>query len=548
MEPRIAAAGTETVSDPSWPVAYSAAVNVATSVHPGRALSARYVLHERLGAGGQGEVWRARDHERGADLALKILQPPPGRSAVAWDALVHEHDSVSGLDHPHILKVYPPEREDGTFLLPMELAAGGDLRRLRGSDYLTVVPVLIEIAQALEHAHQNGVIHRDLKPANVLFDSRGSVKVADFGVSGRTPAAGRDTRGLSPFAASPEQLRGEPPATADDIYGLGALAYELLSSHPPHYPRFDARRAQHEPVPPLVPADPMPPRLDRLIARMLARDARDRPPGMRDVIEELEIALTDTLTFDFDTELVEEPPPPAPQPTARTSAVAPSPAPVAAAPMAAVAPSPAPVAAAPVAAVAPSPAPPPAENAPVLITFADDLRENDSLRAELQHTRVPGPRLEPMRSVLPRVLLALVAAAGAAVLSYTLLSRYFTGALPLRLPGDPPAAAATRPIPDNIAPAAAPRTAAGTSAADQRRPTDRAVKTGTEFGDDAYAVAAGEGFAALGAGRLDEARAAFERAQALRPNGPEAADGLRRVAAALQRREAAEQRAEREAR
>ena len=519
------------------------AVNVATSVHPGRALSARYVLHERIGAGGQGEVWRARDHERGTDVALKILQPPPGRSAVAWDALVHEHDSVSGLDHPHILKVYPPEREDGTFLLPMELAAGGDLRRLRGSDYLAVVPVLIEIALALEHAHQNGVIHRDLKPANVLFDARGSVKVADFGVSGRSPAAGRDTRGLSPFAASPEQLRGEPPAPADDIYGLGALAYELLSSRPPHYPHFDARRAQHEPVPPLVPADPMPPRLDRLIARMLARDARDRPPGMREVIEELEIALTDTLTFDFDTELMQEPPPDAPEPAARTTTVAPAPEP--AARTAAVAEPAAPVTA--------PPAPPPAVSAPVEITFADDLRGSDSLRAELQHTRVPGPRLEPMRSVVPRVLLALVAAAGAAVLSYTLLSRYFTGALPLRLPGDPPVAAATRPT-DNAAPAAVPRmAAAGTLATDQRPseqrgPADQAAKSGSEFGDDAYAVAAGEGFAALGAGRLDEARAAFERAQALRPNGPEATDGLRRVAAALQRRAVAEQRAEREAR
>jgi serine/threonine protein kinase len=496
------------------------AVNSATSVHPGRALSARYVLHERLGAGGQGEVWRARDHERGIDVALKILQPAPGRSAVAWDALVHEHDSVSGLDHPHILKVYPPEREDGTFLLPMELAAGGDLRRLRGGDYLTVVPVLIEIAQALEHAHQNGVIHRDLKPGNVLFDSRGSVKVADFGVSGRSPAAGSDARGLSPFAASPEQLRGEPPAPADDIYGLGALAYELLSGHPPHYPRFDARRAPHPPVPPLVPANPAPPRLERLIARMLAADAGDRPPGMREVIEELEIALTDTLTFDFDTELIQEPPTPEPAPAARVAAV-----------------------------TTPS-APPPAVSAAAVTDLEDDdLPGSEALRAELQHTPVPGPRLEPMRSVVPRVLLALVGAAGAAVLSYTLLSRYFTTALPIRLPGDPPVAAAARSTADDTAPRAAPRTAAaGTLAADHGRPTEQAVKTGAEFGDDAYAVAAGEGFAALGAGRLEEAQAAFERAQALRPNGPEAADGLRRVAAALQRREAAAQRAERDAR
>ena len=262
------------------------------------------MLHERLGEGGQGEVWRAHDPESGVDIALKILRPGPGRSAAAWEALVHEHDSASRLDHPCILKVYAPERVDGnTFLLPMELAVGGDLRRLRGADYLAVVPVLIEVAQALEHAHERGVIHRDLKPGNVLFDARGRVKLADFGVSGHAPDPGTDAmiRGLSPFTASPEQLRGEPPTPADDVYGLGALAYELLSRYPPHYPHFDARRVQEDLVPPLVPIEPIPPQLATLIGRMLAKDARERPASMREIIDELDAALNDTLTFDFET-------------------------------------------------------------------------------------------------------------------------------------------------------------------------------------------------------------------------------------------------------
>ena len=127
-----------------------------------------------------------------------------------------------------------------TFLLPMELAAGGDLRRLRGASYLTIIPVLLEVAKALEHAHERGIVHRDLKPGNVLFDAHGRVKLADFGVSGRSADTG-SMRGLSPFTASPEQLRGEAPMPGDDIYGLGALAYELLSGKPPHYPHFDPR-------------------------------------------------------------------------------------------------------------------------------------------------------------------------------------------------------------------------------------------------------------------------------------------------------------------
>jgi tetratricopeptide (TPR) repeat protein len=278
-------------------------MNDAAIANPAPALRARYVLHERVGVGGQGEVWRAQDPERGLDIALKILRPAAGRSAAAWAALVHEYDSASRLDHPFILKVYPPEREEGTFLLPMELATGGDLRRLRGAGYMAIVPVLIEVAQALEHAHERGVIHRDLKPGNVLFDARGRVKLADFGVSGRAPDPGTDAmiRGLSPFTASPEQLRGEPPAPADDVYGLGALAYELLSRYPPHYPHFDARRVQQEPAPPLVPAQQIPPQLDALIARMLAKNAKDRPASMREVIDDLDAALNDTLTFDFET-------------------------------------------------------------------------------------------------------------------------------------------------------------------------------------------------------------------------------------------------------
>ena len=281
----------------------------AATVSPAPRIKARYVLQERLGVGGQGEVWRAHDPQRGEDIGLKILRLPGGRAAAAWDALRHEYESASRLDHPFILKVYEPEREDGTFLLPMELATGGDLRRLRGASYLAIVPVLMEVAQALEHAHERGVIHRDLKPGNVLFDARGCVKLADFGVSGQELDPGTDSmiRGLSPFTASPEQLRGEPPSPADDIYGLGALAYELLSRRPPHYPHFDARRVQQEPVPPLVPAEQIPPQLDLLIARMLAKDPRERPASMREVIDDLEAGLNDTLTFDFeDQELPED--------------------------------------------------------------------------------------------------------------------------------------------------------------------------------------------------------------------------------------------------
>src|SRR5882724_4539473 len=200
----------------------------------GRKLDARYTLVDKLGAGGQGEVWRAHDGTRGIDIALKVLNPTANQ-AEAWNALEHEYAIASRLNHPSILKVFPPERSGDEMILPMELASGGDLRRLRGAGYLEIIPVLLDIAEALEHAHERGVIHRDLKPGNVLFDARGRVKLADFGAASTTGTSAADARlqGLSPFTASPEQLRGESPTEGDDIYGLGALAYELLSGYPP---------------------------------------------------------------------------------------------------------------------------------------------------------------------------------------------------------------------------------------------------------------------------------------------------------------------------
>ena len=569
------------------PAIPESAMSVAGTAQPERALKARYVLHERLGVGGQGEVWRAHDPERGEDIALKILRPAPGRSAAAWDALAHEFDSASRLDHPYILKVYPPEREEETFLLPMELAVGGDLRRLRGGSYLTIIPVLIEVAQALEHAHERGVIHRDLKPGNVLFDARGRVKLADFGVSGRAPDPGTDAliRGLSPFTASPEQLRGEPPRPADDIYGLGALAYELLSRYPPHYPHFDARRVQQDPVPPLVPAEQIPPQLDALIARMLAKDAKERPASMHEVIEDLEAALNDTLTFDYEPcdephdepattaappveEILATQPPsvlltpalqraapevrpamtstPAalvaagvrPSAAVRESAAVPASraaARTAASAAAALVP---PAAAIPIASGAPLQARSPARtSAPVV---SDPSEDDDPLWEELRDTPIPVRRLEPIRSGLPRALLALAVIGIAAVAAFYVLPRYFGVALPmLRSPAASAAASAAAnpagtpaagvPPPGSSTPAGASASAVASRPADAREKSQGSVTSGAAFSDDGYARAAGEGFAALGAGRLDQARAAFERARALRPDGAEALEGLRRI-------------------
>jgi eukaryotic-like serine/threonine-protein kinase len=260
----------------------------------GTTLCGRFVLIEKLGAGGYGEVWRARDELRETEIALKILYSQFVNSEAAWQVFQREFTLTARLNHPGVLRVFEPVRDANATVLPMVLATGGDLRQLRGASYTRILPLLIDIAAALEHAHARRIVHRDLKPSNVLLDGAGRPLLADFGAGA---SEGDDTTGPpgSPFSASPQQLGGEPARPADDIYGLGALAYELLSGYPPFYPAFDARKIATEPVPRLKAVKPMPPRLEMLVAWMLAKQSRERPPTMRHVADEMNAVLQDTL-------------------------------------------------------------------------------------------------------------------------------------------------------------------------------------------------------------------------------------------------------------
>jgi eukaryotic-like serine/threonine-protein kinase len=263
----------------------------------GTKLCGRFVLIEKLGAGGYGEVWRARDEMRDTEIAVKILYAQFVNSEPAWEVFQREFTLTARLNHPGVLRVYEPVRSADATVLPMVLAGGGDLRQMRGAAYTKILPLLIDIAAALEHAHSRRIVHRDLKPSNILLDSVGRPLLADFGAGA---SEGDNTSGPpgSPFSASPQQLAGEPARPADDIYGLGALAYELLSGYPPFYPAFDAKKIATEPVPRLKPVKPIPPRLELLVSWLLAKHGRERPPSMRHVADEMNAVLQDTLGLD----------------------------------------------------------------------------------------------------------------------------------------------------------------------------------------------------------------------------------------------------------
>jgi hypothetical protein len=258
-------------------------------IEQGLRLAGRYLLLERLGDGGHAEVWAAEDEVAGARVALKFMHLQSCSTEDAMLVLRHEAQMARRLDHPGVLHVEEPLRDASLVFLPMEYASGGDVAQLRGASWRLVLPVLLQVARVLEHAHSRGVVHRDIKPGNVLLDASGAVRVTDFGTATRTGSTLVMSAG-SPFYASPQQLRGEAATTADDVYGLGALAHVLLTRQPPWHPDFDPARIQREDVPRPVFSQPAPAGLLELVHAMLARDSAARP-DMGQVMELLEQLL-----------------------------------------------------------------------------------------------------------------------------------------------------------------------------------------------------------------------------------------------------------------
>ena len=194
------------------------------SLEAGRRLAGRYLLIERLGDGGHAEVWAAEDGQSGQRVALKFLHPGACSVDEALLVLRHEARMARFLDHPGVLRVEAPLRDGEVAFLPMEHAPGGNAAQLRGESWRRIVPVLIQVARVLEHAHARGIVHRDIKPGNVLFAADGSVRVADFGTSTQTgsrdapatgspagpaacPRAGWRTRGASTLRSPPAKAQ-----------------------------------------------------------------------------------------------------------------------------------------------------------------------------------------------------------------------------------------------------------------------------------------------------------------------------------------------------
>ncbi|HWU86421.1 MAG TPA: serine/threonine-protein kinase, partial [Kofleriaceae bacterium] len=198
----------------------------------GQTLAGRYDLIELLGAGGMGEVYRARDRELDELIALKVIRADLASAPDIVARFRHEVKLARRVTHANVARTFELGQADGVMFCTMQLIDGEPLVRRLARERRLAVPEAVAIAcalcEALIAAHAADVIHRDIKPANVLIASDGRAVLADFGIAAVRIADDADMSGTPAYMA-PEQARGEPPTPAADVYAVGALLYEMVT-------------------------------------------------------------------------------------------------------------------------------------------------------------------------------------------------------------------------------------------------------------------------------------------------------------------------------
>ncbi len=268
-----------------------------------------YEILAPIGAGGMGEVYRARDTRLDREVAVKVLPEHLSRMTQLRQRFEREARSVSGLNHPNICSLYDIGREGTVDFMVMELLQGETLAdRIRKGPLPTieVIRIASEIADALDKAHKHGVLHRDLKPGNIMLTSSGA-KLLDFGLAKSTIASGVSGMTAAPTAASPltaegsivgtfqymapEIFEGNEADVRSDIFAFGTVLYEMITGRQTFEGKTRATLIasvlKEEPRPITVLAPLTPPPLERLVMTCLAKDPGDRRQTMHDVLLDL---------------------------------------------------------------------------------------------------------------------------------------------------------------------------------------------------------------------------------------------------------------------
>src|SRR5215207_6709737 len=232
-----------------------------------------YELREQIGRGDLGVGYRAYQPTVGREVAIKVIRPELVNQSSFVRGFEAEAQVVAQLEHPHLVPLYDYWREPEGAYLVMRWLRGGSLRQALDRGPWNLEPacrLLSQVEGALAYAHRQGVVHRNIKLANVLLDGDGNGYLSDFGIAARLSDSddARRPTVAPPAYASPEELAGEPLTPRSDIYGLGLLAFELLTGQRP---------PMDVPLPPLRSVRPeLPPALDEVVARATASDPDER--------------------------------------------------------------------------------------------------------------------------------------------------------------------------------------------------------------------------------------------------------------------------------
>jgi len=265
---------------------------------------ANYRIIEKLGEGGMGVVFKAEDLNLRRIVALKFLSPQAIGNPEEKARLLREAQATAGLDHPAICPVYGIHEHDGSVFLTMAYIDGPNLAakvKQRPLPFDQALDIAMQMAQALEEAHQHGVIHRDIKPSNVMLTAKGQVKILDFGlaqVAGSTRITKTGTMMGTPAYMSPEQAEGRAADRRTDIWSLGVVLYEMLTGLLP----FEAEQERavlyailhKEPQPVTACRSGLPLEVDRIVAKALAKDPGERYQHADDLLVDLK-ALRGTV-------------------------------------------------------------------------------------------------------------------------------------------------------------------------------------------------------------------------------------------------------------
>ena len=261
---------------------------------------AGYQIIERVGRGGMGTVYRAKQLSLGRDVAFKVLSP-----VLAWDKefvqrFEDEVRAAARLVHPNIVQAYDVGHEGTIHYLTMQFMAGGTIEEKIDREGRVApdraVPMLIDVARGLAYAEEMGLVHRDIKPENLMLDERGTAKIVDLGIAcqlqGRRSVVQSEGVFGSAHYIAPEQASGERIDGRADIYGLGASAYHMLSGRTlfrgDSPTEIMAKHVNEEPEP-LDKAAPWVPRsLCRVIMKMIEKDPDDRYRSAKEVIQAFE--------------------------------------------------------------------------------------------------------------------------------------------------------------------------------------------------------------------------------------------------------------------